>query len=490
MIKKIKIKNKYLCEYIALPDINPDMILQCINKPELFFELDGFFSFIIKNLNTNELIMVTDSFSSYKIYYKLDVPKASFRIFKSNNLSEKGVRYYFKYRFIPAPYSFYKDVFSVPPATYLKIRGSKIISQKTACFEYNKRHITENEFDYFINNKISTFLKKLSDEEAGVFLSGGMDSSAITYFLSKKYKNLTAYSSIFPGRPFDENRYSSYVSSKTGVKHKKIQLKCSDYVDFWEKMPEIFSQPVSSHTGVNFYNIMKNSDKKIFYTGYGGDELFGGDIKYFHSCTVDNYSNFLKRKGIDLNISGTALFKSFVSFYDNREELPVADNKSLLSALTEYNLTYWQPEYENFILSSISLYLNKYYVAPYLLRSFCSRVNLLKDEYKINGLITRYIYRKWISKIFSKSFAFRQSQGFSAPLNDYFKNELKEYAACKLKHFIERKNFSKLVNAEIINQKFDELQNGHNTYNYVLSVIIFENFLKKVEENEGSLCIS
>lgn len=495
LIKQKIIDNRYNVKYFCFPDIEEHELLVLIKNPSEFFNLNNSFGFIIEDVKEKTFLIVSDMFSTVKIYYTENPFKPSFEISENNLLSKKALKYYVSYRYIPAPLTFYHNVYCVPPGSVLKISidGKKEWIKNS--LNFNKQHINDEEFEQYIESVMGKFLGSEYFNNAGIFLSGGMDSSGVSYFYSKYNKtNLNAHSIIFPDKKFDENIFSSSVCSKFDINHIKHELKAQDFIDFWEKMPQIYSQPVSTHTGAGFNKILKNSKQHVFLSGYGGDEIFGGDIKYTHCLILEKFNKYIKKSGFDNeNFNMEEKWQSFIRFFNTDEFIKMEKLETSLSSMINFNLCNWQPDYENFVLNNLAFYYEKIPVHPYLLPEFVKKINGLKNKFKINGAITRYIYRKWISKIFGQDFAFRQSQGFSAPLNEFFRNELKSYADEKINSFLKRNQFEQILDYNEIKAKKESVLKGENTYNYILSIIILENFLqnlerKKLHENSFHIC--
>ncbi|PLX15750.1 MAG: hypothetical protein C0601_12300 [Candidatus Muiribacterium halophilum] len=85
LIKELNIKNRYSIKIKASNDISENTILECIESPERFHDIGGFYSIIIKDIEKDEYILVSDITSTNKIYYKKDHTFASFDI----NIPEK-----------------------------------------------------------------------------------------------------------------------------------------------------------------------------------------------------------------------------------------------------------------------------------------------------------------------------------------------------------------------------------------------------------------
>ncbi len=497
LIKELNIKNRYSIKIKASNDISENTILECIESPERFHDIGGFYSIIIKDIEKDEYILVSDITSTNKIYYKKDHTFASFDINIPEKtpveLSEKAIRYYLKYRYIPSPYCFYKYYRTLEPGVVLKIKKNKdeeVLSKYK--IRFMKRDITFNDFKKEIEEVVKDSLKNIKKRDSGIFLSGGMDSSAVLYLLRKNCPDipLKAFSVLFPGEKYDEDDFSDYVSEKTGVEREIFKLYPQDFIDFWQSIPDIFPQPVSTHTGAAYYKVARNTEVEHIFSGMGGDELFGGDIKYFHCEKLRKFKENMETNGLKNDIEPFEEFLGFVSFNDDEIRPKIIEQKELLDQLTWFNMRYWQTEYENYVINNICEKTGKRHIALYTDKNFIEMATSIDNELKIRGYVQRYVYRKWIETIFGKDFAFRPSQGFSAPLNRFFKNELKVFLEDSIESLCKRQVLKKIIDEKYIKNTLKELYSGKNVYNILLIHLILEMYMKGFEKNENTVHIS
>jgi asparagine synthase (glutamine-hydrolysing) len=120
-------------------------------------------------------------------------------------------------------------------------------------------------------------LHLVSDVPVGVFLSGGIDSSALALFVRRAGVTPRTFTVTFPGTAADESGFARDVAQAVGADHTEIQLSESDLVRMLPQAVSSFDHP--SGDGVNTYVVshaVRSAGIKVALSGLGGDELFGG----------------------------------------------------------------------------------------------------------------------------------------------------------------------------------------------------------------------
>ncbi len=133
--------------------------------------------------------------------------------------------------------------------------------------------------DELRNELLNTMRMQLvSDVPLGVFLSGGIDSSAVAALASEAAPGAVHTFTVgFDVAAYDERRYAEQVASAIGSRHSSVVL--SEEM-FLEQLPDAFTaidQP--TFDGINTYFVSRaarHAGMTVALAGTGGDELFGG----------------------------------------------------------------------------------------------------------------------------------------------------------------------------------------------------------------------
>jgi len=119
-----------------------------------------------------------------------------------------------------------------------------------------------------------------ADFPAGLYLSGGWDSSLITLYASRKRpRPLRSYSLVFPDDPaIDESSHSRRVARQAGTLAEEIEIRETDVREAFEATAVALEEPnVSCPTILGFLLARRAAaSSRLVLGGEGADELFGG----------------------------------------------------------------------------------------------------------------------------------------------------------------------------------------------------------------------
>ena len=124
----------------------------------------------------------------------------------------------------------------------------------------------------------------ISDVPVGVFLSGGIDSSAITAFASRHYadKKLKTYSVHFDFAPIDERPKARLIAEKFGTDHEELFVRAGNMQEVIEHLVRCHDEPFADPADIPLYLLCKQLEGsvKVILQGDGGDEIFAGYRRY------------------------------------------------------------------------------------------------------------------------------------------------------------------------------------------------------------------
>lgn len=181
----------------------------------------------------------------------------------------------------------FKGITKLLPGRYLKVGVDDITVEEFTYWEPGNGELSEfadlaGQTRFNLEEAVRRQL--VSDVPVGVFLSGGIDSSAIAAFASKHYSGkLATFSAGFDyEKGVNELPQARRLAEKYGTDHHEIHVVGADVADTVEKMVWHHDQPFSDAANIPLYLISQQvGDRaKVILQGDGGDELFGGYHRY------------------------------------------------------------------------------------------------------------------------------------------------------------------------------------------------------------------
>lgn len=261
--------------------------------------LVGMFAFALFDPASGELVLGRDRLGQKPLYFfestsstllfaselKALVAMAD-ALGHSLSLSDQAVYDYLSLGVVPQPYTVYRDVYAVPPASTLTYRpecGLKI-RPYWALRPEPKLGITYGEAQQRVRALMSDAvqLRLRADVPVGVFLSGGLDSTVVAYEASRVSNHGLRTFTVSVGDPTrDESAVAARTARMLRTEHRELRL---DVVprDELERLVDHYDQPYADSSAIPSLAIARlaREHTKVVLNGDGGDEIFAGYRRY------------------------------------------------------------------------------------------------------------------------------------------------------------------------------------------------------------------
>ena len=433
-------------------------------------KLNGMFAIVVADLRESKLYITRDRFGIKPMYYYNKNGVLAF----SSELKSFYALEEFKPELDKSMLDEYlifrnnlhntllKDVHCLEPGYFYTYSPGNTIS-RTRYFDINDYHRNTNSNNGFQDElanlqqvlKTSVQSQLMSDVKLGCQLSGGVDSSLVTW-LAKDIKQddlLESVSIVFDNKNFTEKPYIDKVASQLNIISHQFPLQSDYYQQQIEKATWHFEQPINHPNTIGIYLLAQRAKEyvTVLLSGEGADEVFGGYSRFY--AVMFPYSN--RKFWAGLKNSNGEVFNYLRYYADpfSRANLNVAamSSKTAKSLKTDFNYdkaTSYRRELFNSLTGSVFDQQVKYDISTYLpdlllrqdkmsmAHSIENRVPFLDNEVvaqsfniPVNHLIKRqtlqkrntekFLLKKMCARVFGDEFAFRDKMGFGIPVREF-----------------------------------------------------------------------
>ena len=444
---------------------------------------------------------------------------------------------YFKYLYVPDPKTIYKNIYKLEPGHFLICSKDRLekIEYWDVSFEKELSMDLEDiseELLRILNESVK--LRMISDVPLGAFLSGGIDSSGVVALMAKQQNDpITTCSIGFDSKDYDEIRFARMIGGRFKTNHHEFTVK--------EKAEEVltdlaywFDEPFADSSAVPTYYVSKLAKQKVTValSGDGGDENFAGYEKYYlddlenrirskiprsiRKLILPSLANILSTLNYSLFQRGNTLlntlsFESDYGFYltntffddqlwdrivneDVKRELGYydpfsvtkhyynkADTDNHLSKILYTDLKSYLPGDILVKVDRMSMANSLEVRAPILDHNVIELAASIPARLKYNRGEKKYVLKHAFGQILPREIMYRKKMGFSVPLADWFRGELKGMASHYL--FSSDADLMQFFNMAPLVRIWEMHQSGKGNFATILwSLLMFELWYREFME--------
>jgi asparagine synthase (glutamine-hydrolysing) len=268
----------------------------------------GMFSFALWDRESETLTLARDRLGEKPLYYGYMQGSFGFgselgalRRIKdwTFSLDTVSLSHYMQFGFVPEPRSIFRNIFKLPPGTFLEV--SKKLDRQVSLGEpevyWSLAEIANPEPSVETTpsnvEESASRLEKLlleviesqliGDVPIGAFLSGGIDSSLVVGLMQKiQSKPIHTFSIGFKEKGYDESLFAQQIAQHLGTQHFSETLTEDKSLQIIERIPKIFGEPFADSSQLPTWAVSELARRyvTVSLTGDGGDEVFGGYSRY------------------------------------------------------------------------------------------------------------------------------------------------------------------------------------------------------------------
>lgn len=348
----------------------------------------------------------------------------------------------------------------------------------------------------------------MSDVPLGMFLSGGVDSSAIAALIKRMTTSAVKTFAVgYAETEFSELAYARQVAERIGTDHHDVVISMDDFFNALPRLVWHEDEPISWPSSVSLYFVARLAAEqvKVVLTGEGSDEEFAGYARYrffqLNQRWMSAYSGVpsslrskvrnvvstspalsasLRRKlghtvlGRETAIESLYLDNFYCAFGADEQRQLLAERYS--ENPYAFFLRYWEAVKRSPTLSRLLYADQKTYLVELLMKqdqmsmacSIESRVPFLDHVFvefaagvpphmKLRGKEGKYILKKAVGDLLPQDIIYRKKQGFPTPLRDWLLDERAKVLVSYLRD-------PKGILAEYVNRQFlEDLLQKHSS---------------------------
>jgi asparagine synthase (glutamine-hydrolysing) len=401
------------------------------------------------------------------------------------NLNNDGLALFLQYGYVPQPYTIYDFCYKLRGGYYLTLDLNTRTIHETKYWDvmdhYRKPKFRVSEQEAVSETERilqSAFnYRMVADVPVGMFLSGGYDSSVVTAVLqANRTEKLKTFTIGFHEEQYNEAHYAKKVAEYLGTDHTEYYCTQKDTVEILPQLPQIWDEPFGDPSAIPTVLVSQLARKyvTVSLSADGGDETFGGYDRYLDTyrrmmflsrfppgspfllshilknpitkfiagrCGIANARDRLTRLAYMFSCQENEML-SYSSSSFNEFDLNIFlknDFKKLPTGFDEQLNQFWLDDllavdYKTYQIDDILTKVDRATMSislegrePLLDHRIIEFVSRLDPSLKIRNGNKKYLLKLIAYKYLPKTLLDRPKKGFSVPIFEWFKNELKDY---------------------------------------------------------------
>ena len=401
-------------------------------------------------------------------------------------LSRRALKKYFGYGYIPAPHTILENVYKLPGghSFILDVESPALAPRVEKYWDFVLEPFAggeipadpEGTWGEELRARLDEAVRRrlVADVPVGVFLSGGIDSSAITAFASRHVPAgmLKTFSIGFEEASFDESAYARRVAQLFKTDHHLETLSISKAHSLLPTIAGRLDEPMGDSSLLPTYLLSQftRAQVKVALGGDAGDELFAGYDPFVALRKAELYSKMVPRpvhRAVCMLAARMPVSHRYMSLdfrlkrtlrglsYPSKLWLPVWTASLDASELGELfgepadledifseAIATWEGCAQTDVVDRTLQFFTKLYLqddilvkvdrasmmhglearAPFLDIDFVNFARRIPSAWKYRHGQTKYILKKALEAVLPADVLYRKKQGFGVPIGAWFKN--------------------------------------------------------------------
>jgi asparagine synthase (glutamine-hydrolysing) len=403
-------------------------------------ELRGMYAIALYDPERSRMVLTRDPFGIKQLYYVVTDAYFAFASepqalraagLAGGLLNPQRRSELLQLKFTTGSQTIYADIERVLPGETLVVTDGQIVERRRRHALPRTQPQTSmdvgqvvDRLDAVLKESVQAHLR--SDVPYGLFLSGGIDSSALALLMSQVSSSpIIAFTAGFPDvAAADETQAACRIARAVDAEHHVVQMTQKDFWAFAPRVAAAIDDPTADAAALPTFMLAEaaKSRLKVVLTGEGADELFGGYSRY---ARTRSFWRLLGKKKSRMR----GVFDSFTGkespFERWRDGLHLAESEgvsakwSAMQTLQAVDCAEWLP---NDLLVKFDRCLMAHGVegrTPFLDPRVAAFVFCLPDEMKVRSGLGKWLLRQWLAKALPEAEAWTRKKGFNPPVGHW-----------------------------------------------------------------------
>ena len=257
---------------------------------DLLPKLRGMFAFAIWDTTERALFLARDRLGVKPLYlaqvdggliFASEIRSILGTELVARRLNREALTAYLAFGSVREPLTIVEGIGLLPAGSYAELREGRLAtadywSPPLGVDTSISRAAAVDEIAHLLRESVR--LRLVADVPVGIFLSGGLDSSALVALATEESRSrIRTFTITFDEAAYDEARAAQQIADRFGVDHHPMRLSAQRALDEMDQALDALDQP--SADGINTYFVSKavrEAGIAVALSGIGGDELFAG----------------------------------------------------------------------------------------------------------------------------------------------------------------------------------------------------------------------
>jgi asparagine synthase (glutamine-hydrolysing) len=407
-------------------------------------EIEGMYAFAVWDQPKQELYLARDRFGEKPLFYARTANGLYFasevRAFEAIpgfdlRIDDAAREHFLRFGYIAGPQTIWQGVSGLVPNHWVGSGGAagRGVEEATPPEFTGSEEDAVDELDRLLRGSVQRRL--MADVPVGVFLSGGVDSSLVTIYGN----GVRAFTAGFEESGFDETRYARELAIHVGAPHETWTISASEALRAIPDLPSVFDQPFADSSQIPALLLARHARERVTVAlgGDGGDELFAAYPRYEQVAWLARMPAWVRGMAVagrrllrdekSLVLDECAHARDLASLY--RGILGGAASPNIaaddpIAWMCAHDLANYLPDDLLVKLDrcamSVALETRLPFLAPEVVRFAASLPMPMRKGKRIPRLLLR--------RHLTRKFADRPKKGFSAPVAQWLRGPLREWA--------------------------------------------------------------